>query len=272
MVINLLKGFRKSERNTIFINLCSELRINMKLDFLISPGQLTVFIVSQILISLILFIAILALIVFTIRKPLRKYKPKDLAVFDKVQHIITTPTTRFMQVITFFGKHQFLIPANLLLIFYFLWIPRQTWFSIRVATIALSSLALMLILKQLFRRKRPLAPLLKAARGLSFPSGHAIMAVTFFGLLIYCILHSLWPPPIRIIVTILLVVVILLIGFSRIYLKVHYTSDVLAGFIIGLIWLLISLFVIRKAEEFSKSADIGEFSVSLQWKGVFQDL
>jgi len=150
-----------------------------------------------------------------------------------------------MLAITFLGKHQFLIPANLLLIAYFLFFANRSSYSIRVAAIALSSLALMFILKYLFHRKRPLSPLLNAARGLSFPSGHAIMAVTFFGLLIYCIDHSVWPAALQFISIFFLVILIILIGFSRIYLRVHYASDVLAGFIIGVLWLLISLSVLN---------------------------
>ena len=114
----------------------------------------------------------------------------------------------------------------------------------------------MLVLKWVFGRKRPLSPLLKAARGLSFPSGHAIMSVSFFGVIIYCVLHSSFPEWVKIVATILLIVLILLIGFSRIYLRVHYTSDVLAGFLIGLIWLLITLAVVEKAEQMTIENDL----------------
>ena len=158
-----------------------------------------------------------------------------------------------MLFITFLGKHQFLIPANLILIFYFVVITKQNWFSIRVITIAISSLVLMLLLKQLFQRKRPLSPLLKAAKGLSFPSGHAIMAVTFYGLLIYILQHTITSDWLKVFFTALLVVLILLIGFSRVYLRVHYASDVTAGFIIGSLWLIISLFVLKLLETYVTS-------------------
>jgi membrane-associated phospholipid phosphatase len=218
---------------------------------------------AEILGSLLLFAAVIALLVFTVRKPMRKYKPVDMAVFDRIHGMINPRRNSFMLFITFLGKHQFLVPANLLLIFYFLFMTRQTWFSIRVAAIALSSLILMLVLKRLFKRKRPLSPLLKAARGLSFPSGHAIMAVSFFGLIIYCVLHSAWPRAVIILVSIVLVWLILLIGFSRIYLRVHYASDVIAGFIIGVIWLLISLAVIGKAEHYRNAMNPNSKVVSM---------
>jgi len=55
------------------------------------------------------------------------------------------------------------------------------------------------------------------------------------------------------IITILVIVLIILIGFSRIYLRVHYASDVLGGFIIGLLWLLISLAVLKWLEGYVTS-------------------
>jgi len=111
----------------------------------------------------------------------------------------------------------------------------------------------MLLLKQLFQRKRPLSPLLKAAKGLSFPSGHAIMAVTFYGLLIYILQHSITIDWLKWFATILVFALIISIGFSRIYLRVHYASDVAAGFIIGLLWLLISLAVLKWLEGYVTS-------------------
>lgn len=158
-----------------------------------------------------------------------------------------------MLFVTFLGNHKFLIPANLLLIFYFLFAAHQNWFSIRVLTIALSSLALMLLLKTLFQRKRPLSPLLKAAKGLSFPSGHSIMAVTFYGLLLYILVHTADASWVKWLLAVLLVLLIILIGFSRVYLRVHYASDVIAGFIIGLLWLWISLTVLNNLEQYAKA-------------------
>jgi undecaprenyl-diphosphatase len=109
----------------------------------------------------------------------------------------------------------------------------------------------MLLLKTLFQRKRPLSPLLKAAKGLSFPSGHSIMAVTFYGLLLYILLHTINAEWVKWLLAILLIALIILIGFSRVYLRVHYASDVLAGFIIGLLWLWISLIILNNLEEYA---------------------
>jgi undecaprenyl-diphosphatase len=206
-------------------------------------------VIAEILLSLVLFAAAVAILVFLVRKPMRKYKPIDVDIFERLSPFVTPSTNRIMLFMTLLGKHQFLIPANLLIIFYFLFITPQNWFSIRVAVIALSSLGLMFLLKYIFRRKRPLSPLLKAARGLSFPSGHAIMAVSFYGILIFIALHTIGNQWLKFGIAGFLVVLILLIGFSRVYLRVHYASDVLAGFIIGILWLFISLTVLNNLEQ-----------------------
>jgi membrane-associated phospholipid phosphatase len=215
--------------------------------------EITMLIIGEVLLTLAVFSAIIALIIFSIRKPIRKHKPIDMMIFDKIKPRVNTINNKIMLFITFLGKHQFLIPANLFLIFYFIVVKKQTWFSIRVITIAISSLVLMLLLKQLFQRKRPLSPLLKAAKGLSFPSGHAIMAVTFYGLLIYILQHVIVIDWLKYLLAVLVIGLILLIGFSRIYLRVHYTSDVLGGFIIGLLWLLISLAILKWLEGYVTS-------------------
>jgi len=206
-------------------------------------------IAAVMLLSLLLLAAGIAVLVFLMRKPLRKYKYIDLGIFDQLGKYTSPRRNKFMLFITLLGKHQFLIPANLLLIGYFLFISRHSWFSIRVAAIALSSLGLMLLLKWLFKRKRPLSPLLNAVKGLSFPSGHALISVTFYGLLIYILRHTMGPGVLFYSLFALLVLLVLLIGFSRVYLRVHYTSDVLAGFIIGLLWLWSSLTVLNRVED-----------------------
>ncbi|MDB5196354.1 MAG: hypothetical protein JWP88_725 [Flaviaesturariibacter sp.] len=176
----------------------------------------------------------------------------DQKVFDYLQQYVTPFNNKLMLGITFLGKHEFLIPANLLLIAYFLFVKKHKWYSIRVPAIALSSLALMFLLKNLFGRERPIIPLLQSAKGLSFPSGHALMSMTFYGLLIFIAWHSVKNSRLKWTLITFLFFLILLIGFSRIYLRVHYTSDVLAGLAMGWLWIVISLKVIRRIEKASK--------------------
>ncbi len=176
----------------------------------------------------------------------------DFLMFDWVSVFVSPAFTQFMQFITFFGNHLFLIPANLLLIIYFLFLKRHRWYSIKVPVVAIGGVLLMFLLKQFFNRPRPLVPLLEPVRGLSFPSGHALMSMSFYGLLIFLVWDNVRNPAWKWILSILLFLFILLIGFSRIYLRLHYFSDVIAGFSAGIIWLSLSIWVIRRIEKFSR--------------------
>ena len=202
--------------------------------------------------TLFAFTAVVSGIVLLIRPSVRKYKAIDLGIFEKVKPHINERNSELMLFFTKLGKHQFLIPANLSLIFFYLFIRRHSWFSIRVAGVAISSLLLMIALKKIFRRKRPLNPVFEKAKGLSFPSGHAIMSVTFYGLIIYILTQEIKNRPLKTVLIIPLIALMQAIGFSRVYLRVHYPSDVVAGHLIGLGWLLTSLSVLKKLEAYNK--------------------
>lgn len=107
-------------------------------------------------------------------------------------------------------------------------------------------------MKHYFSRVRPDDPVLRAAMGFSFPSGHAMSAMTFYGLIIYLIWKNVENVTFKWILTFLLIIFIHLIGFSRIYLRVHYASDVIGGFSLGLIWLVLSLWVMFRVEQYTK--------------------
>lgn len=199
------------------------------------------------------FTGALVLFVYMVRRVfILRNNNFDDSVFRSLEPYVNETNNRLMLGVTFLGRHEFLIPANLVLIFWFLVVRRHRWYSIRVPAVALSSLGLMFVLKNLFGRQRPLIPLLEEARGLSFPSGHALMSVTFYGLLIYIVYH-LWKHPVaKWSMITFLVFLIIIIGFSRIYLRVHYTSDVLAGFAAGFLWLVLSLWVLENMERYSR--------------------
>lgn len=207
----------------------------------------------EILVILGVFSAALFLFI-GIAKMIFKDKKEDFDqdAFTFLASRVNDINTDVMQVFTFLGTHTFLIPANLALVAYFLFIKRHRWYSVKVPVVALSSVMLMFLLKLIFQRDRPLTPLLQAAQGYSFPSGHATMSITFYGLIIFLVWRnniSLW---IKWILTIILAALINLIGVSRVYLRVHYASDVLAGFCVGLMWLLLSLWILKKIEIFSR--------------------
>jgi membrane-associated phospholipid phosphatase len=207
---------------------------------------------EMIIITAVFFVSIFAFIVLVRRVFLLKNEELDNKVFQLVQPYINETNTSIMNFITFFGKHEFLIPANLGLIAYYLFVKKHRWYSIKIPAVAISSLLLMFGLKNIFGRDRPENQLLEEATNFSFPSGHALMSVTFYGLIAYVVWHSVKNKSLRIALIILLVLWIHIVGFSRIYLRKHYYSDVIAGFAIGFLWLVISLKVIGRFEKFGR--------------------
>lgn len=108
-----------------------------------------------------------------------------------------------------------------------------------------SAVALSQGLKFLFQRERPLLIYrLVEETGFSFPSGHSMVGASFYGYLIYLISKSNCSKGRKIALGMILTTLVIGIGFSRIYLGVHYASDVLAGFTLGICYT--SLFVICK--------------------------
>jgi undecaprenyl-diphosphatase len=143
------------------------------------------------------------------------------------------------------GNHRFLVPANLLLIAYFI-IIKNKWWAIRVGGVALSSLGLMSVLKNLIQRDRPAMPLVDGITNYGFPSGHALMSVAFFGLLIMWTAETIKKKAQKNLIIGFCIFLVVVIGFTRIYLRVHYTTDVIAGWCAGIIWLGISVLLIEK--------------------------
>jgi membrane-associated phospholipid phosphatase len=208
--------------------------------------------VEMIIVLVVFTISLVAFVFITRNVFVLKDEVFDYKVFAFLQSHVSEKNNAVMLFFTFLGTHLFLIPANLVLIVYFLFIKKHRWYSIKIPVIALSSLALMFLLKNLFGRHRPDIPLLREAQGLSFPSGHALMSVTFYGLLIYLVWHTVSRKWLKWLLISLLFLLILTIGFTRIYLRVHYPSDVFAGFAIGFLWLVISIWIMDRVEKFSK--------------------
>ena len=107
-----------------------------------------------------------------------------------------------------------------------------------------------LALKYFFVRNRPDEALqLINESGYSFPSGHAMFAVAFYGFLIFMVWKLKWRKSIKITLTSVGAVLILLISFSRIYLGVHYATDVMGGLCISVAYLMVFLFITARYDK-----------------------
>lgn len=102
------------------------------------------------------------------------------------------------------------------------------------------------LLKRILRRPRPTEFRIVEETGYSFPSGHSMVSLAFYGYLIYLIYRYIKNKYIKWLLIVLLSILICLIGISRIYLGVHYTSDVLGGFLLSISYLVVYISLIKK--------------------------
>lgn len=207
----------------------------------------------ELLIVLIAFFVSIAFLIIVIRSIFFKNRfDLDQKAFDFMLPFVSEANTSIIQFFTFFGSHKFLVPAYLIFFAWFFFVRKNKWYFIKFVIIAVSNLLLMFGLKYLFNRPRPLIPLLKQVPGLSFPSGHAFMSFTFFGLLIYLVYREVKNIWLKWSLIFFLFGMIFFVGLSRIYLRVHYISDVLAGYSFSLLSLVIMLWLLHLIEKYNK--------------------
>lgn len=173
----------------------------------------------------------------------------DEKVFVAIKPWISPLNTSIIQVITFIGSQNFLLPANLLLIAYYLFFKRNKTRAYKIATISITSVAVMFLMKFFLQRERPLVPLIAKVHGYSFPSGHTFTSVTFYGIIAYIIYKNVKSTFLKWTLIVACILLILLVGFSRVYLRLHYASDVIAAFCLGLIWLLLAKWFLVQTDE-----------------------
>lgn len=201
--------------------------------------------VKTLLVSLLFIVAI-----FVFGFLAREVVGEDATGFDRMvfEFFAGFNDPRFIDVnrfLTAFGSTYFIISAYVVLII-FLWFIRRRSDAINVAIVAASSTLLMLALKQFFHRQRPELPLVKTLTNFSFPSGHALCSFIFCSVIIYLVDKSKLPLTWKWIFSILLVLFSITIGISRIVLRYHYATDVLAGFCVGFAWVIFSLWLERR--------------------------
>jgi undecaprenyl-diphosphatase len=154
-------------------------------------------------------------------------------------HGFAAPTlTVVMQTASFLGSTLFLWLLGAVIVIIFFWLKRPRAAVIFIITTVGASL-LIALLKAAFRRPRP-EPFFNTILPTSdsFPSGHALASFCFYGALAAIIIVRIENFSIKIIVCLAATGLIAMIGLSRIYLGVHYPSDVLAGYAVGLIWVM----------------------------------
>lgn len=150
-----------------------------------------------------------------------------------------TPIAKF---ITNFGGAIFLSIATVML---FLFIKNKKIGLSIISNIVIIAV-LNQLLKRLLQRPRPTEFRIVEETGYSFPSGHSMVSMAFYGYLIYLIYRYIKNKYVKWILITILSILICLIGISRIYLGVHYTSDVLGGFLLSISYLVVYISSIKK--------------------------
>ncbi len=165
---------------------------------------------------------------------------KDIIGYKIISKFMSEYITPIAKFITLFGSAITLILFSIILCIIFK--NRKIGISIFL-NLGITG-ALNQILKRIIQRPRPTELRLAEASGYSFPSGHSMASVAFYGFLIYLIYKKVKNKKLRNILIVCLTILIILIGASRIYLGVHYTSDVLAGFLVTISYLMIYINII----------------------------
>ena len=147
----------------------------------------------------------------------------------------------FFKIMTNFGSAEFLIPLTILCIICIKNKKYKIMLPVNLIVIA----SLNIILKNVFVRQRPNELRLIEETGYSFPSGHAMASTAVYGLLLYIVFREVKNKKIRNIACILLAILIFIIDMSRIYVGVHYASDVIAGTCLSIAYLILFIQIMK---------------------------
>ncbi len=176
----------------------------------------------------------------------------DTIGYNIVSNLISDKLTPLVKMVTWFGSATCLI---LLTVILFIFVKNKKA-CLLIGTNLVIITILNQTLKTLLQRPRPTGFRIINETGYSFPSGHSMISMAFYGFLIYLIYKNIKNKYLKFTLIIILFILIISIGLSRIYLGVHYTSDVLAGFLLSIAYLIFYCHVVDKVlyvgDEFEK--------------------
>lgn len=204
-----------------------------------------------------LFFAIFFTIIFV--NLINKLIKCELGTFDTtftswVQSSINPELTKLMKIITSLGSPRTILTGvailGIIMIF-----KKQKWKTMFLILFVGIGGLINLLLKWIFKRQRPTTYRLIEEMGYSFPSGHSMVSLIFYGMLV-CLFVSNEDGLLKITSSLLIFSLVMLIGISRIYLGVHYPSDVLAGFTAGGILLTIGFTIYKVFMKMKKRNNI----------------
>jgi undecaprenyl-diphosphatase len=173
----------------------------------------------------------------------------DRTVIDMVQGSETLVLTNVMKFFTFIGSAPFVIVLSLFLLFFLYKVLHHRLELLLFAAAITGSAILNAILKQFFQRVRPDFHRLIDIEGYSFPSGHAMNAFTVYGILSFLLWRHIPSRFGRGVLISVSIIMILAIGISRIYLGVHYPSDIIGGYFASGFWITTAILFFQYYQE-----------------------
>lgn len=168
----------------------------------------------------------------------------DVAILEAIHDNQSPVIFNIMNFISFIGSYKFLIPAVGFAIIISI-INKRYFISKFLLVNTLGSFIFNFLLKQIFNRTRPLDFKLVEQGGLSYPSGHSMVVMSMYLAIAYLMTKEERNPRQKRKVYIIASILILLMGISRLYLGVHWPTDVIGGFIMGYIFYSVSKVMIR---------------------------
>lgn len=178
----------------------------------------------------------------------------DTAISEKIVSFRSSSLTKYFIFVTKVGDSLGYIIAFPLCTLLFYWMFKSWEYVIQISLVMALALSSNLILKKIINRTRPEAEHLVVVETLSYPSGHAMTAMAFYGFLIYLISQFRISKILKFPIIILLILLILSIGISRIYLGVHFPSDIAGGYIAGLIWVVFCVMIFNLMKIFKRDS------------------
>jgi undecaprenyl-diphosphatase len=185
---------------------------------------------------------------------------KKIAVFDStiisfIQGLEIPAITSFMKFFTFIGAGFPSVFLSVIVLFFLYKVLHHRRELILFLWAVIGSALLNEVLKFIFHRTRPTLHRIVNANGFSFPSGHSMAAFSLYGILAFLLWRHIPSSLGRGILIIFSTVMIMAIGISRIYLGVHYPSDVIGGFLASGSWLAILIWFFQRYQE--KEYEVG---------------
>ena len=170
----------------------------------------------------------------------------DESISDFFQiKLVNESNTSFMKVVTFFGSA---IPFIVIVLLTFLFIKNKSY-SFYMFVNLLWVYVVSVIFKNVIMRERPVISLIEKPSDFSFPSGHTMCSIAFYGFIVYLLLKNVKNYFLKWLIIFIFAMLVIFIGISRIYLNVHYFTDVIAGLILGIICLLMIINIYNKSEK-----------------------